>query len=76
MPRHYHSSAAKCPYYRGECGGMVYCAGLYGAETLRSYFRDERTARVHRAKYCRMDWRACRIAQANDDAQERRENDI
>ena len=55
---------------------MVYCAGLYGAETLRSYFRDERTARVHRAKYCRMDWRACRIAQANDDAQERRENDI
>ena len=63
MPRHYHSSAAKCPYYRGENGVMIFCAGLYGADTLRIFFRDGQKCRIHKAKYCRREWEHCCLAQ-------------
>lgn len=68
MPRRYHSSAARCPSYRGEewgdkAGGIrLFCAGVGGAETLRLYFRDGQKAVKHRDTYCRDCWRECPVA--------------
>lgn len=69
MPRHYHSSAAKCPYYRGEdCsrkggGASLFCAGVGEAETIRLFFRAYDKAVIHRDVFCRDCWQECAIAQ-------------
>jgi len=45
MPRHYHSPAARCPYYRGEDsarGVLILCAGIAAASTLRLNLAGER----------------------------------
>lgn len=63
MPRNYHSSAAKCPYYRGENAVMVFCSGICGAETVRMFFRDGKNARIHKARFCRREWEKCRMAE-------------
>ena len=59
MARHYESSAALCPFYRGEEATQIFCEGVGGA-TLRLEFI--KSARDYKAKYCRWHWQKCRIA--------------
>lgn len=69
MPRNYHSSAAKCPFYRGEdCrgGAALFCAGIGDAETIRLFFRSNEKAIAHREQFCRGEWEDCVIAQIMD----------
>lgn len=74
MPRHYHSSAAKCPYYRGEEPTLIFCAGPCGSDTVRMSFRAGAPARIHKAKFCRGEWQGCPIAKMiTTDKQERAE---
>lgn len=69
MPRRYHSSAAKCPFYRGEdCsasggGASLFCAGVGEAETIRLFFRSKEKLQAHTERHCREDWKGCAIAQ-------------
>ena len=68
MPRNYHSSAAKCPFYRGERydqregGAALFCAGVGKAETIRLFFRSKDKLLEH-AELCRGEWEDCSIAQ-------------
>lgn len=68
MPRSYHSSAAKCPYYRGEradarAGGvLVSCQGCGDAEIIRLYFRSREKMMEHMERLCRDNWEACVVA--------------
>ena len=69
MPKRYHSTAARCPYYRGEdCsasggGAAVFCAGVGDAETIRLYFRSREKMREYVEPFCRGDWEECVVAQ-------------
>lgn len=65
MPRNYQSSAAKCPFYKGEdsnTGVMIFCDGVCGAKTLRLLFPDGKTCREHKRSCCRGDWESCQLA--------------
>ena len=68
MPQYYHSTAAKCPFYRGEradakAGGvLVSCKGCGDAEIIRLYFRSRGRMREHMDKLCRGNWEACVVA--------------
>ena len=72
MPRLYHSSAAQCPYYRGEDINVasLCCAGIGQAETIRLFFRARHKAIEHREKYCRGNWEECVIAQIMEEEPE------
>lgn len=69
MPKRYHSTAAVCPYYRGEdCsasggGASLFCAGPGDAETIRLFFRSKDLMKAHADPFCRGDWQECPIAQ-------------
>ena len=68
MPRVYHSSASKCPFYRGEdCrpssgGATLLCNGIAGSETVRLFFRSKAKLQEHTGQFCRKDWKSCAIA--------------
>jgi len=69
MPRRYHSSAAQCPFYRGEdCSGgkSLFCAGVQQVETIRLFFRSSEKINAHKEKFCRADWEECPVAQILD----------
>ena len=69
MPRRYHSSAAKCPHYKGEQadirtgGAAVYCQGICAAETTRLFFRAKDKMATHTRRFCREAWEDCPLAQ-------------
>lgn len=68
MPRHYHSSSAKCPFYRGEKsdvktgGAALYCAGFAGAETTKLFYRAKDKMIDQARRYCRDKWQECPLA--------------
>ena len=66
MSRYYESSAALCPYYRGEIATAVFCEGTEAGSTIRLAFPGGRPAKEHKCKYCRADWQACRLAAAHE----------
>jgi len=60
MPRYYESSAAVCPFYKGEGTTKIICNGLEEGEwIIRSW---KKTAKVYKEKYCRSDWQKCPVA--------------
>lgn len=77
MAWRYKSSAAKCPYYRGELcdsktgGTLIYCTGMDGAETARFYYRTKEGLRKKQRQHCRGAWEGCRYAQAIKDEKKR-----
>lgn len=64
MPRHYESSAAVCPFYNGEESTLIFCDGFSQASTIRISFRDVKSAKRIKYKYCRADWQSCPLARA------------
>ncbi len=68
MSRHYCSSAAKCPYYKGEKsdarqgGAALFCQGVGGAETIKLFFRTNDKMRAQAKQYCRSNWQECPLA--------------
>lgn len=60
MPRHYVSTAALCPFYRGEETTRVYCKGVAeGALSIQSW---KKNAKEYKDKYCKGSWARCPVA--------------
>lgn len=64
MPRHYESSAAQCPFYKGEATTLQFCEGFETVASVRLSFRNEKGAMQIKNKYCRAQWQECPLAQA------------
>lgn len=62
MPRHYESSAALCPFYRGEATTLQFCEGFEAVSSVRLSFRNEKSAKKHKSKFCRDEWKDCPLA--------------
>lgn len=64
MPRYYESSAAVCPFYRGEQTTAQFCDGFRPGMTIKISFKDEKGAKTVKHKYCRASWAECPLAKA------------
>ncbi len=67
MSRHYVSTQAQCPFYRGEEKRTVFCDGVEPGTTICLAFGKE--AADYKLAYCRKDWRLCKIAKILWDSQ-------
>lgn len=61
MARHYESTEARCPFYRGEDTMTIWCEGIRDGCTLQLAFG--RDASDYRKAFCRSEWQECRVAQ-------------
>lgn len=62
MPRYYESSAAVCPFYRGEGTTLQFCEGFETVGSIRLSFKSEKGAVKIKRKYCRDKWQECPLA--------------
>ena len=60
MARHYESTEARCPFYRGEETMTIYCEGIQDGGTVQLAFG--RDAKDYKAAFCRRDWQSCKVA--------------
>lgn len=60
MSKHYVSSEAQCPFYRGEEAKIIFCDGVEPGMTIRLAFGKE--AADYKKCYCRKDWHLCKVA--------------
>lgn len=60
MPRYYESSAALCPFYKGEGTTKVICEGAEEGEWMIRNWK--RNAAEYKQKYCRASWQKCPVA--------------
>ncbi len=67
MSRHYVSSAAQCPFYRGEAATTIYCDGVEPDMAIALAFGSR--AEDYKRAYCRKDWRLCKVAKMLWDAE-------
>ena len=63
MARHYESSAATCPFYRGEGRMILYCEGVANGCSTHLAFALAQSAAEYKEAFCRKDWHECKIAQ-------------
>lgn len=56
----YQSSEAKCPFYRGEKAGEIFCDGIGDATT--TVFTYPNGAAAHITECCRKSWTHCAFA--------------
>lgn len=54
---------AKCPYYRYDSEGCIFCEGISETSTLRLSFHNPKARRQHKHDFCRNCWTGCAIAQ-------------
>lgn len=71
MPRHYESSAAVCPFYRGEENTELFCDGFSPGMSINLNFTSEDRARKIKLKYCRWRWQDCPLAKTLTSAHNR-----
>lgn len=69
MSKHYVSSAAQCPFYRGESSTTVLCDGVEPDMTITLAFGKK--AEDYRECYCQKDWELCKVAKMLWDANEK-----
>ena len=60
MSRHYVSSAAECPFYRGEDAKTIYCDGIEPDAAIALAFGNR--ADDYKEAFCRSNWRLCKVA--------------
>ena len=60
MPRHYESTQALCPFYKGEERTTIYCEGVAPGTTIMLAFG--RDAKDYKRVFCRQDWHQCKVA--------------
>lgn len=60
MSKHYVSSEAQCPFYRGESEMTILCDGVEKDMTIQLAFGKK--AKDYKTCFCRKDWKLCKIA--------------
>lgn len=60
MARHYESTQAVCPFYRGEDKTTIYCEGIEPGVTIALAFGKD--AKDYKQVFCRCDWEQCKVA--------------
>ena len=53
----------RCPYYRYDSGGCIFCEGISQVSTLRLSFHSPSERLIHKKAYCHSRWTGCGIAQ-------------
>ena len=63
MSQYPEDALVRCPYYRYDSDGCIFCEGISEASTLRLSFRTPHARRKHKIEFCRNCWTGCALAQ-------------